>query len=97
MLIRRPSLRARIAGLLMVAGLGLAGPVQAQVPDDLVANARRAAGTNDNREAARLFEQAIQLAPTRRREWLPEYADQLAYAGRPAEAVPLGLPVRQDA
>ncbi|RDI62025.1 tetratricopeptide repeat protein [Microvirga subterranea] len=89
MLIRRPSLRARIAGLLMVAGLGLAGPVQAQAPEELVANARRAAGTNDNREAARLFEQAIQLAPTRRREWLPEYADQLAYAGRPSEAVPV--------
>lgn len=89
MLIRRPSLRARIAGLLMVAGLGLAGPVQAQAPDDLVANARRAAGTNDNREAVRLFEQAIQLAPARRHDWLPEFADQLAYAGRPAEAVPL--------
>jgi tetratricopeptide (TPR) repeat protein len=85
----RPSLRARIAGLLLLAGLGLAGPVHAQAPEDLVANARRAAGTNDNREAARLFEQAIRLAPARRSEWLIEYADQLAYSGRPAEAVPL--------
>ncbi|MFC4170792.1 hypothetical protein ACFOYU_01780 [Microvirga sp. GCM10011540] len=86
----RPALRTRIACLLVLLGLGLtASPVFAQSPEEIVEDARRAAGTNDNREAARLFEQAIGLAPGRRGEWLVEYADQLAYSGRPAEAVPL--------
>ncbi|MEE1658240.1 tetratricopeptide repeat protein [Microvirga sp. CF3062] len=55
----------------------------------MLEQARQAASTNDNREAARLFEQAIALAPERRSELLLEYADQTAYSGRPSDAVPL--------
>jgi len=61
----------------------------AQSAQDVLEQARQAASTNDNREAARLFEQAITLAPERRSELLLEYADQIAYSGRPADAVPL--------
>ncbi|MFD0462996.1 tetratricopeptide repeat protein [Microvirga aerilata] len=74
----------------MLCGLGFGiGAAHAQSPDELVEQARQAASTNENRDAARLFEQAIALAPERRNELLLEYADQIAYSGRPAEAVPL--------
>jgi tetratricopeptide (TPR) repeat protein len=61
----------------------------AQSTQELLEQARQAASTNDNQEAARLFEQAITAAPERRNELLLEYADQVAYSGRPADAVPL--------
>ncbi|MBJ6127112.1 tetratricopeptide repeat protein [Microvirga splendida] len=87
---RRLALRIRFASLAFLCGLGLgASPSLAQSAQDLLEQARQAASTNDNREAARLFEQAIGLAPERRNELLLEYADQIAYSGRPADAVPL--------
>ena len=86
----RPALRTRIACLFVLLSLGLASsPALAQGSQDVVERARQAASTNDNNEAARLFEQAIAASPERRGELLLEYADQLAYSGRPAEAVPL--------
>ena len=51
--------------------------------------ARLAAKEGHNAEAAKLFEQAIKAVPARRPELLKEYADQLTYAKRSAEAVPL--------
>lgn len=51
--------------------------------------ARAAARADRNREAADLFARAIAQAPARRRELLQEYADQLIYSGRSAQAVPL--------
>lgn len=90
MRICRPALRHRIASLLICVGLVLIQtPAFSQSPEDVVSRARQAASANDNREAARLFEQAISLAPERRNELLREYADQLAYAGRPTDAIPL--------
>jgi tetratricopeptide (TPR) repeat protein len=87
---RRLALHLCFASLLMLCGLGLShSPARAQSPEEVVEQARQAAATNDNREAARLFERAMTLAPERRRELLLEYADQVAYSGRPAEAVPL--------
>ncbi|UVF17615.1 tetratricopeptide repeat protein [Microvirga terrae] len=90
MFLRRLALHVCFASLLILCGAGL-GPSQAwaQSADETVEQARQAAGANDNREAARLFEQAILLAPERRRELLLEYADQVTYSGRPAEAIPL--------
>ncbi|WP_166802132.1 hypothetical protein, partial [Microvirga pakistanensis] len=70
------------------SGLALSSAV-AQSPQEVIEQARQAASTNDNREAARLFEQAIASAPERRGELLLEYADQVSYSGRPADAVPL--------
>jgi tetratricopeptide (TPR) repeat protein len=87
---RRLALRIRFASLAFLCGFGLAAsPALAQSAQEVVEQARQAASTNDNREAARLFEQAFTLAPERRNELLLEYADQVAYAGRPADAVPL--------
>jgi len=51
--------------------------------------ARLAAEDGRNADAAKLFEQAIKAMPARRSEFLHEYADQLSYANRSAEAVPL--------
>src|SRR3712207_1444879 len=86
----RLALHLCFASLLILCGMSLSpSPVWAQSADEVVEQARRAASTNDNMEAARLFEQAITLAPGRRAELLLEYADQVAYSGRPAEAVPL--------
>jgi tetratricopeptide (TPR) repeat protein len=87
---RRLALRTRFASLVFLCGLGLGvSPALAQSAQEVLEQARQAASTNENREAARLFEQAISLAPERRNELLLEYADQMAYSGRPAEAVPL--------
>ncbi|MBM6582138.1 tetratricopeptide repeat protein [Microvirga sp. BT689] len=87
---RRLALRTRFASLVFLCGLGLGvSSALAQSAQELLEQARQAASTNDNREAARLFEQAITAAPERRSELLLEYADQIAYSGRPAEAVPL--------
>lgn len=87
---RRFAFRSRFASLVLLCGLGLnVSPVLAQSAQDALDQARQAASTNSNAEAARLFEQVITLAPERRGEVLLEYADQVAYAGRPADAVPL--------
>lgn len=78
-----------------VAGLAQHAPATQQAPvdnrgvDELVAAARQAARADRNREAADLFARAIDRAPQRRRELLREYADQLAYVGQAAAAVPL--------
>jgi tetratricopeptide (TPR) repeat protein len=87
---RRLAFRTRVASLILLGGLGLGMPAAlAQSAQEVVEQARQAASTNDNGGAARLFEQAISLAPERRNELLLEYADQVAYSGRPADAVPL--------
>lgn len=51
--------------------------------------ARRAAREDRNVEAAALFQDAVSLDPSRRIEWVREWADQVTYAGRAAEAIPL--------
>ncbi|HZH26496.1 MAG TPA: tetratricopeptide repeat protein [Azospirillaceae bacterium] len=57
---------------------------------DAVLDAARAAARSDrNALSVELFQQALRAAPERRDEILREYADQLVYAGRPAEAIPL--------
>lgn len=68
--------------------LPLAAGAQANAAESaLVEAARLAARTDRNRESADLFEQAILAQPDRRRDLLPEYADQLLYSGRSAQAV----------
>lgn len=64
-------------------------PADATAPESLVEAARAAARADRNREAADLFACAIAQAPHRRRELLQEYADQLNYSGRSAQAAPL--------
>lgn len=49
----------------------------------------KAARGDRNAESASLFGQAIAQDPSRRRELLREYADQLTYSERAAAAVPL--------
>jgi len=51
--------------------------------------ARAAARADRNKDAADQFRAAIAQAPQRRRELLLEYADQLLYSQRGAQAVPL--------
>jgi len=75
-----------------VAAAGAAAFAQPAAPGaaQAVVDAARAAARGDrNREAADLFAAAIDQAPQRRRELLQEYADQLNYSGRPAQAEPL--------
>ncbi len=87
---RRLAFRIPFASLILLGGLGLGMPdALAQSAQEVVEQARQAASTNDNGGAARLFEQAISFAPERRNELLLEYADQVAYSGRPVDAVPL--------
>lgn len=70
--------------------LGFAAPALAQsTADPLVQQARDAAKADRNREAADRFAQAIERDPSRRRELLQEYADQLTYSDRARQAVPL--------
>ncbi len=57
--------------------------------DALVRAARQAAGRAGNAEAVNLFERALTVLPSRRRELLREYAEQVLYAGQPLRAVPL--------
>lgn len=59
------------------------------VADAAAAQARRDAKANRNTASAEQFARAIALAPSRRQEWLREYADQLTYSGRAAAAVTL--------
>jgi tetratricopeptide (TPR) repeat protein len=69
--------------------LALLAPCLHAQPSPWLEDARRAARENRNEEAAALFERALQAAPGRRAELLPEYADQLTYSGRARDAVPL--------
>lgn len=62
---------------------------QALAPPPTVAAARAAAHADRNAESAELFSRAIQAEPALRRELLQEYADQLLYSQRGAEALPL--------
>lgn len=55
----------------------------------LAGAARAAASRNENARAASFFARAAEIDPARRGEILREYADQLTFAGRSAEAVPL--------
>lgn len=73
------------------AQVGAATPAAADAvaAQSLVEAARAAARSDRNREAADLFARAIAQAPHRRRELLQEYADQLNYSGRSAQAAPL--------
>ncbi|GAB4276510.1 MAG: hypothetical protein Kow0092_32290 [Deferrisomatales bacterium] len=57
-------------------------------PDAWARRGREAAWADRNEEAAAAFARAIRAAPERRLEWLREYADQLTYSGRAAEAIP---------
>ncbi|UIJ74130.1 lipopolysaccharide assembly protein LapB [Aurantimonas sp. HBX-1] len=61
----------------------------AQSAEELLTGARNAADQEDHERAVDLFRQAIDEAPERRPEWLRELADQIVYAGRPADAVSL--------
>jgi thioredoxin-like negative regulator of GroEL len=57
--------------------------------EETLRQARAAAQSDRNAESAALFEKALALAPERRAELLREFADQLVYSGRSAQAVPL--------
>lgn len=63
-------------------------PAEASV-QALIEAARAAARADRNRESADLFARAIAAAPQRRRELLPEYADQLNYSQRANQAIAL--------
>ncbi len=80
--------------LCAVAGSVSSEPATAQqlhtsVADSLVARARAAAWRDANAKSAALFADALQRAPSRRSEWLREYADQLTYSDRADAAIPL--------
>lgn len=88
---RHTSLRLASAALLAGSSL-LASPAGAQDRPNaapLVESARAAARANRNAESAELFRQSLEQEPGRRPELLAEYADQLTYSGRAAQAVPL--------
>lgn len=80
-----PLRRFFFAGAILTASVS----ILAQGTDELVNAAREAARADHNAQSAGLFEQALAAAPTRRREWLREYADQLTYSQRAAQAIPL--------
>lgn len=76
--------------------LPLITELAAAEPDDtalqwsrLICEARLAARSNRNAEAVDLFNRAIALSPDRELSILPEYADQLSFVGRSAEAIPM--------
>ena len=65
-------------------------------PDDvgvgwsrLVLMAREAAQTDQNKESANLFFEAVRLDPVRSDAILREYADQISFMGRPGGAIPV--------
>ena len=62
----------------------------------LVEQARVAAQRDQNANSADLFARVIAQDPSRRRELLAEYADQLTYSKRPAQAVPIYEEILQD-
>lgn len=83
---------ALLAGALAFAGPCLATPALAQEqanPQASIDAARAAAQSSRNREAADLFAAAIAADPSVRAGVLREYADQLTYSDRSAQAVPL--------
>jgi hypothetical protein len=59
--------------------------------DAYVGAARQSAQKTRNADAAAFFRQAIEAAPQRRQELLPEYADKVAYSGDPARPAGAGL------
>ena len=61
----------------------------AQSAAELIGKARDAAWSDRNAEAVTLYEDAFDADPALRAANLREYADQLTYSGRAAEAVPL--------
>jgi tetratricopeptide (TPR) repeat protein len=87
--------RQAARALWRIALLGLAvaaaAPVRAEpwTPDQVVEAARAAARADRHQESIETFRRAIELDPERRREWLPELADQLTWSGDPGAAVPL--------
>lgn len=84
----RPILALAVGGAAAVCAPYTAA--QAPAPGQATIDAARSAARADrNGEAADLFAQALAQAPQRRRELLQEYADQLNYAGRSREAIPL--------
>jgi tetratricopeptide (TPR) repeat protein len=77
---------------LLGAAVAVAGPVRAEppwTPDEVAEAARAAARSDRHQESIEAFRRAIELDPERRREWLPELADQLTWSGDPGAAVPL--------
>lgn len=79
-----------LQALLLILAVVIASPdAWAQPADQLVEQAREAARTDRNAESADLFRRAIEADPALRPSVLREYADQLTYSGRAAEAVPL--------
>jgi tetratricopeptide (TPR) repeat protein len=86
----RPARALVRIGLLGLA-VAAAGPVRAQpwTPDEAVEAARAAARADRHQESIDTFRRALELDPERRRELLPELADQLTWSGSPGEAVPL--------
>lgn len=57
--------------------------------DETITLARMDARTDHNADSAARFASAIALDGARRREFIREYADQLAFSGHPGQAVPL--------
>ena len=76
-------------GALVVAGLGESVSEDMSEAYRLTDQARQAARADRNRESAALFRKVIKGYPSLRRDLIREYADQLLYSGRPAEAIPL--------
>ena len=68
---------------------------RAGIFDTTIAQARADAQRNANEEAQALFASAIRTEPSRRREVLREYADQLTFTGRSIDAIPLYAEVLQ--
>ena len=68
-------------GLLLLA-VAAAGPVRAEPwsADDAARAARQAARADRHDESIDAFLRAIEADPERRREWLPELADQLTWS-----------------
>ncbi|MDH3666221.1 MAG: tetratricopeptide repeat protein [Paracoccaceae bacterium] len=75
--------------VLVVLGISAVKFVDAREAEGLIAQAREAARGDENVRSADLFAQALRQNPWLRREILREYADQLLYSGRAAEAIPL--------
>ena len=87
--IRRTGLTV-LQALMLVLTMAIASPdALAQPASQLVEQAREAARTDRNAESADLFRRAIEADPALRPALLREYADQLTYSGKAAEAVPL--------
>lgn len=83
-----PFLRPVLARALTLA---LLAPALAwgMTADEAAQKARQAAKADRHAEAITAFEQALQAAPQRRREWLLELADQHTWANRLNEAIAL--------